>query len=161
MSVLDMKYIPDQLLTRKTRKVESVTPRIHRLVDDMLETMRFNNGIGLAANQVGAMHQVAVIQLDDWYEPVVLINPKLIKREGERYISEQCLSVPGYVGLVRRSEKVRVRATGLDGAEFRIRADGLYAQALEHEIGHLNGSVYIDHLVSPDKFYKIAHNDEC
>ena len=156
MTVLGMKFLPDPILRRRTRKVGKVPPRMKQLTDDMVETMRAELGVGLAANQVGSLQRVAVIQLPDWEEALVLINPEIIRREGEREIEEGCLSIPGYRGVVKRSVSVRARAIGLDGKEIRIRADGLLAQALEHETGHLNGSLYIDHLVSPDSFYKIG-----
>ena len=127
-----------------------------QFTDDMIETMHAELGVGLAANQVGSLQRVAVIQLPDWEEALVLINPEIIRREGEREVEEGCLSIPGYRGVVKRSVSVRARAIGLDGKVIRIKADGLLAQALEHETGHLNGSLYIDHLVSPDSFYKIG-----
>ena len=156
MTVLGMKFLPDPILRRRTRKVGKVPPRMKQLTDDMVETMHAQLGVGLAANQVGSLQRVAVIQLPDWEEALVLINPEIIRREGEREIEEGCLSIPGYRGVVKRSVSVRARAIGLDGKEIRIRADGLLAQALEHETGHLNGSLYIDHLVSPESFYKIG-----
>ena len=119
--------------------------------------MHAEQGVGLAANQVGSLQKVAVIQLPDWDEPLVLINPEIVKREGEREVVEGCLSIPGYRGMVKRSEKVRARALGLDGKVIRINAEGLLAQALEHETGHLNGSLYVDHLVSADQLWKLTY----
>ena len=158
MTVLGMKILPDPILRRRTRKVDAnkIPARMKQFTDDMIETMHAELGVGLAANQVGSLQRVAVIQLPDWEEALVLINPEIIRREGEREVEEGCLSIPGYRGVVKRSISVRARAIGLDGKEIRIRADGLLAQALEHETGHLNGSLYIDHLVSPESFYKIG-----
>ena len=99
----------------------------------------------------------AVIQLPEWNEPLVLINPEIIRREGEREVEEGCLSIPGYRGTVKRSERVRARALDLNGKVVRIKADGLLAQALEHETDHLNGVLYIDHLVSRESFWKITY----
>lgn len=90
----------------------------------------------------------------------MLINPEIVEREGEREVVEGCLSIPGYRGMVKRSEKVRARALGLDGKIIRITAEGLLAQALEHETGHLNGSLYVDHLVSADQLWKITHRTD-
>ena len=112
-------------------------------------------GVGLAANQIGSLQKVAVIQTPEMEEALVLINPEIVKQEGEREIEEGCLSIPGYRGLVKRSVSVRARARGLDGKVIRINADELLAQALEHEIDHLNGILYIDRLVSPDDLWKI------
>ena len=156
MAILGMRFLPDPILRRRTRKVDKIPPRMKQFTDDMIETMRKELGVGLAANQVGSLQRVAVIQLPDWEEALVLINPEIVRREGEREVEEGCLSIPGYRGVVKRSVSVRARAIGLDGKTIRIKADGLLAQALEHETGHLNGGLYIDHLVSPDSFYRIG-----
>ena len=122
--------------------------------------MHDQRGVGLAANQVGSLQKVAVIQTPDMEEPMVLINPEIMKTEGERQVEEGCLSIPGYRGMVNRSEKVRAKAMGLDGKIYRVNADELLAQALEHEIDHLNGILYIDHLVDHESLYKITYNPE-
>jgi peptide deformylase len=109
---------------------------------------------------VGALQKVAVIQLPEWEEALVLINPEIVKREDEREIEEGCLSIPGYRGLVKRAVRVRARALGLDGKVIRIKADELLAQALEHEIDHLNGVLYIDRLVSPGSLWKVPQPEE-
>jgi len=109
---------------------------------------------------VGSLQKVAVIQLPDWDEPLVLINPEIVRREGEREIEEGCLSIPGYRGTVKRSEKVRARALDLSGKVIRIKAEGLLAQALEHETDHLNGILYIDRLVSREQLWKITYDPQ-
>ena len=126
----------------------------------MVETMHDEHGVGLAANQVGSLRKVAVIQLPDWEEPLVLINPEIVKREGEQELEEGCLSIPGYRGLVNRSVKVRARALGLDGKVIRLKAEGLLAQVLEHETDHLNGVLYIDRLVSREHLWKVVDQEE-
>ena len=120
----------------------------------MIETMQNAYGVGLAGNQVGVLQRVIVIQLPEDEEPRVFINPQIVRRDGEREVEEGCLSIPGYRGLVKRS--VNVRAKGLDrnGRVVRVNADELLAQALEHEIDHLNGTLYIDHLVDRDQLWK-------
>ena len=160
MSVLSMRILPDPILRRQARKVGKVPASMKKFTDDLIETMHAELGVGLAANQVGSLQKVAVIQLPDWDEPLVLINPEIVKQEGEREVVEGCLSIPGYRGLVKRSVSVRARAIGLDGKVIRIKADGLLAQALEHETGHLQGSLYIDHLVTPDDLWKIPLGEE-
>ena len=160
MAVLRMRFVPDPILRRQAKKIGKVLPRMKKFTDDMIETMRAEMGVGLAANQVGSLQKVAVIQLPDWEEPLILINPEIVRREGEREIEEGCLSIPGYRGMVKRSVSVRARAIGLDGKVIRIKADGLLAQALEHETAHLNGSLYIDHLISPDSLYKVSRLTE-
>ncbi len=160
MTVLRMRLLPDPVLRRKARKVGKVPANMKKFTSDMIETMHAEQGVGLAANQVGSLQKVAVIQLPEWEEAMVLINPEIVKQEGEREVEEGCLSIPGYRGLVKRSEKVRARAIGLDGKVIRIKADDLFAQALEHEIDHLNGILYIERLVSPDSLWKMIHSHE-
>ena len=160
MTVLRLRILPDPILRRQANKIGKIPVRMKKFTADMVETMHAEQGVGLAANQVGSLQKVAVIQLPDWEEPLVLINPEIVKTEGEREVVEGCLSIPGYRGMVKRSEKVRARALGLDGKVIRINAEGLLAQALEHETGHLNGSLYVDHLVSSDQLWKITHRDD-
>jgi len=160
VSVLTMRILPDPILRRQARKVGKVPANMKKFTDDMIETMHAELGVGLAANQIGSLQKVAVIQLPDWEEALVLINPEIVRQEGEREVVEGCLSIPGYRGLVKRSVSVRARAIGLDGKVIRIKADGLLAQALEHETGHLQGSLYIDHLVTPDDLWKIPQGGE-
>ena len=159
MAILDMRLLPDPILRKQAKKVAKVTPQLKKLVENMVETMRDQRGVGLAANQVGSLQKVAVIETPEMEEPMVLINPEIMKAEGERQVEEGCLSVPGYRGLVNRSEKVRVKAMGLDGKIYRLNAEDLLAQALEHEIDHLNGILYIDHLVDHESLYKITYHE--
>ncbi|MCI0848728.1 MAG: peptide deformylase [Chloroflexi bacterium] len=160
MAILDMRLLPDPILRKQAKKVAKVTPQLKKLVENMVETMRDQRGVGLAANQVGSLQKVAVIETPDMEEPMVLINPEIMKTEGDRQVEEGCLSVPGYRGMVNRSEKVRVKAMGLDGKIYRVNADELLAQALEHEIDHLNGILYIDHLVDRDSLYKVTYEPD-
>ena len=154
MSVIPVRIVPDPVLRQRAKRVSAINPSLQRLIEDMIESMHEARGVGLAANQVGVLQRVIVIQLPEDEEPRVFINPQITRREGEREVEEGCLSIPGYRGLVTRS--IRVRAKGLDrrGKLVRVNADELMAQALEHEIDHLNGSLYIDHLVSRDKIWK-------
>ena len=160
MTVLRMRLLPDEILRQQAKKVGKVPASMKKFTENMIETMYAEQGVGLAANQVGSLQKVAVIQLPDWEEPMVLINPEIVKQEGEREVEEGCLSIPGYRGMVRHSEFVRARAIGLDGKVIRIKADDLLAQALEHEIDHLNGVLYIDRLVSLDSLWKITTHAE-
>lgn len=163
MAIMEMRLLPDPILRKKAIKVAKVTLQLKKLVENMVETMRDQRGVGLAANQVGSLQKVAVIETPEMEEPLVLINPEVMKTDGERQVEEGCLSVPGYRGLVNRSETVRIKAMGLDGKIYRLNADELLAQALEHEIDHLNGILYIDHLVDHESLYKISyheHDDE-
>ena len=143
-----MKLVPDPILRQQAKKINPIPQSLGKYTDDMIETMHGERGVGLAANQVGSLRKVAVIQLPEWDEALVLINPEIIRREGEREVEEGCLSIPGYRGTVKRSERVRARALDLNGKVLKIKAEGLLAQALEHETDHLNGYLYIDRLVS-------------
>jgi len=132
---------------------------IKRLIDDMLETMPAVSGVGLAAPQVGVPLRVAVIGIPE-EETIVLINPEIVKRSGERTVLEGCLSIPGYRGEIQRSVSVTVKGRDRQWKEVRLKANELLAQALEHEIDHLNGVLYIDHLDSPDNLYQIEPEEE-
>ncbi len=155
-----MRFLPDPILRRQARNINPIPNNFKKYIDNMIETMREEQGVGLAANQVGSLRKVAVIQLPDWEEAIVLINPEIIRREGEREVEEGCLSIPGYRGTVKRAERVRARALDLHGKVIRIKAEGLLAQALEHETDHLNGYLYIDRLVSRDTLWKVTYNPE-
>jgi peptide deformylase len=160
MSVIPIRTLPDPVLRQKARKVPGVDPSIRKLIANMIDTTYDANGVGLAATQVGVPLRIAVICLpEEDAEEIVLINPEIIKKTGEREIEERCLSVPGYAGTVKRAVNVTAKARDVNFKEIRIKADGLLAQALEHEIDHLQGVIYVDHLVSPDKLVKIAPVD--
>jgi peptide deformylase len=159
MSVLSLRYLPDPVLRRKARRITTVDASIQRLIDEMLETMPAVYGVGLAAPQVGVSLRLAVIGLPD-EDPLVLINPEIARRTGERIVEEGCLSIPGYRGEIKRSVSVSVKARDRHGREFRIKGTELLAHALEHELDHLNGVLYIDHLESPDKLYRIEPEEE-
>ena len=156
MAVHPIVYLPDPVLRRKANRVPGIDASIHTLIKDMIESMYEASGVGLAAPQIGVSLRVIVIGLPD-EEPFALINPEIVKRSGHRLVTEGCLSVPGY----RAEEMPRstmVIAKGLDpnGKEVRIKSrDDLLAQALEHEIDHINGILYIDHLPSLDVLVKI------
>lgn len=153
MSVLPMHIVPDSILREKAKRVGNIGPSTQKLIDDMIETLENAQGVGLAANQVGVLQRVIVIQLPE-EEPRVFVNPELIRQEGEREVGEGCLSIPGYRGLVKRSVDVRVKGLDRKGKSVRVNADGLLAQALEHEIDHLNGVLYIDRLVDSESLWK-------
>ncbi len=154
MAVLPIRTMPDPVLRQKAKRVKTVDASISKLVKNMLETMRAASGVGLAAPQVGVPLRVVVIQVPE-EQPICLINPQIMRKSGERIIEEGCLSIPGYVGQVCRA--VSVTAKGLDakGKEVRVKGTDLLAQALEHEINHLNGVLYIDQLTSPETFRKV------
>ena len=154
MTTLRMRVVPDFILRQKAKRINNITPSLQRLIDNMVETMHDEEGVGLAANQVGVLQRVCVIQLPDDEEPRVFINPEIMRTQGNRKVVEGCLSIPGYRGIVNRSETVRAKGLDRQGKLVRVKAEGLLAQALEHEIDHLNGILYIDHLVHKDQLWK-------
>lgn len=154
MAVLPIRKVPDPVLRQKSKQVRFINGSIQKLVADMIETMHAASGVGLAAPQVGVPLRVAVIGIPE-QEEIVLINPEIVRKKGERLIEEGCLSLPGYIGQVKRAVSVTVKARDLSGKEIRLRAEDLLAQALEHEINHLNGILYFDQLVGMDKPHKL------
>ena len=138
-----MRFLPDPILRTQAKKISKIPSTLPKFTDDMVETMIHEHGVGLAANQVGSLQKVCVIQLPEWEEAIVLINPEITEAEGEVELEEGCLSLPGYRGITLRSEKVKVKALGLDGKAVRIQTEGLFSQALQHEIDHLNGILYL------------------
>jgi peptide deformylase len=144
----------EPILREKTKRVADFDASLHRLLDDLLETMRDAPGIGLAANQVGVPLQVAVIEIDG--KVTELINPKLVRRSGSMVDWEGCLSIPGFVAEVERAEKVTVKARDRHGKEFRVKGDELLGRALQHEIDHLNGVLYIDYLESLEELVRVS-----
>jgi len=155
MAVLSIRNFPDPTLKQKAKRVRTIDSSVKKLISDMIETMHSEPGrVGLAAPQVGISLRVIVIGLPE-AEDIAIVNPEIVRRRGERLINEGCLSVPGYFGQVQRAESVTVKGRDQSGKEIRIKAEGLLAQALEHEIDHINGVLYLDHLESMDKLYKI------
>ena len=156
MAIREIKKFPDPVLRKKTAAVGAIDDDLCRLIDDMVETMHAAPGVGLAANQVGVPLQVAVIDIGDHEEEgkkrplVVLINPEVLSLEGSVVAEEGCLSVPDFSEKVKRAARIKVRAKDRAGKTFELEADGLMAKALQHEIDHLNGILFIDRL-SPIK----------
>lgn len=151
---------PDErrILRAKAKKVSRFDPYLQRLIEDMWETMRAAPGVGLAAPQVGQSIRVLVAEYED--EAVALVNPEIIKRAEESELgTEGCLSIPGYVGDdVPRSLAVTVKARDAKGKEIRVKAEGWYARILQHEIDHLDGVLYTDH-IPPDKVREVTEDD--
>ena len=154
MTIIPICVFPNPILKQKSKRVRSIDSSIKRLIDNMIETMRAAPGVGLAAPQIGTPLRVIVIGLPE-EETIAIINPEVVHCTGERLMNEGCLSVPGYFGEVKRAESITIKGLDQNGKKIRIKADGLLAQALEHEIDHINGTLYIDHLESMDKLHKI------
>ena len=159
MTVRPIVALGNPVLRNRARKVSRFDAAIRALVQDMIATMRDAPGVGLAAPQIGVPLQVAVVEAEK-DELYVLVNPEIVKSEGEHILDEGCLSVPGFWGKVRRAEKVTVKARDVHGKEIRISAaEGLLGQALQHEIDHLNGMVYVDRLDSLDDLQRTSRRE--
>lgn len=154
MAILPIKTLPEPVLRQKAKRVKNIDGSIRKLASDMIETMHAAPGVGLAAPQVGVSLRVVVIGIPE-EEDFVLVNPEIVRRSGERWVTEGCLSVPGYYGEIKRAQRVTAKGRDLDGKEVRIKAEELLAQALEHEVDHLNGMLYIDHVESDDKLHRV------
>ena len=159
MAIRRILTAEEPILRERTKRVSTFDASLHRLLDDMLETMRDAPGVGLAANQVGVPLQVAVIEIED--RITELVNPQIVKGSGEQVDWEGCLSIPGYVAEVTRHDRVTVKARDRHGREFRVRGTELFSRALQHEIDHLNGTLYIDYLETLDELVRVsdAHED--
>jgi len=151
MAIRKIVYLPDPVLRKVAKPVETFDEDLQSLINDMFDTMYDANGVGLAAPQIGISRSISVIDVKgDKSEQIVIINPEIIASEGEEAFKEGCLSVPGSWDKVIRAKKVTVKAQDREGKPFEITADGLLGECLQHEIDHLNGKLFID-LLSPLK----------
>ncbi len=147
MTVLTVLHYPDDRLRTVAKPVAEITPQIRQLVADMLETMYDENGIGLAATQVNVHQRVVVIDIsENRDQPQIFINPEIISKSGDTTYEEGCLSVPQSYANVERAAEVTVKAQNLEGEWFELKADGLLAICLQHELDHLLGKLFIDYL---------------
>jgi peptide deformylase len=149
MATLKILKYGSNILREVAQPVEEVTDDIRQLAENMLETMYTSDGVGLAAPQIGVSKRIIVIDVNPYdpsAEPMALLNPEIVERQGQAEAEEGCLSVPDIRGEVKRAEKVTVEALALDDKSVRIEGEDLLARALQHEIDHLNGILFIDHL---------------
>lgn len=157
MAVRPITTLPADTAVLRTpaRRVRAFDAALRELVADMIDSMHAASGVGIAAPQIGVPLRVVVIGMPG-DRPFAMVNPEVVKRSGERILTEGCLSVPGWRGEVTRSQRVLAKAQDLQGREIRVRAEGdLLAQALEHEIDHINGRVYIDHVPEPELLWPL------
>lgn len=158
MAIRKIVLLGDPILRQKAKRVSRFDKSIQQLIDDMIDTMRDAPGTGLAAPQVGVPLRVAVIEVDE--EITVVCNPEIVETEGEYEPEEGCLSIPGYVANVKRALKVVVKAKNRRGKDIKIKAEDLLAHALQHEIDHLDGILFIDRLPSLDLLRKVPPKKE-
>ena len=143
MAIRKVRVIGDEILGKVCKPVKEMTPRTRELIEDMFETMYEENGVGLAASQVGVLRQIVTIDVEDGNQ-YVLINPEILETSGEQTGYEGCLSVPGKTGIVTRPDHVRVRALNEEMEPYELVGEGLLARAICHECDHLDGIMYVD-----------------
>lgn len=158
MAIRIIREENDEILRKKSREVEVVDDKIAQILDDMVETMHKYNGVGLAGPQIGILKRIVVIDLYDDKGPIKLINPKIIEQKGEQEVDEGCLSFPNKFAKIIRPEKVKIEALNEYGEKIKLKGEGLLAQAIVHEIDHLDGILFVDKIipgtleyVSPDR----------
>lgn len=160
MAIRTVRVMGDRILTKKCRPIEQMNKKIRNLIDDMIETMYEENGVGLAAPQVGILKRLVVIDVGDG--PIVLINPEIIETSGEQTGDEGCLSVPGKAGQVTRPNVVTVRALNENMEPIEVTGEGLLARAICHECDHLDGILYVEHVEGElhDVSYEYEEDEE-
>ncbi|GCE05173.1 peptide deformylase [Dictyobacter aurantiacus] len=158
MAIRKIITTENPILRQKAKKVHRFDPSLQRLVDDMFETMREANGVGLAGPQIAQSIRVFVAEYED--RKVAVFNPEIVKAEGEEKGPEGCLSIPGYIGEnIRRATKVVVKGQDVRGKAIRVNAEGWFARILQHEIDHLDGILFIDRLDSPEDLREVREGD--
>lgn len=147
VAIRTMRLEKDEILRKKSREVDIIDDKIQILIDDMIETMYKYNGVGLSAVQVGVLKRVVVIDIEDGEGARVFINPKIISTKGEHEVEEGCLSFPNEYAKVVRPKELTVEALDRDGKKFKLKAKDLLAQAVAHEVDHLDGIIFIDRMI--------------
>ncbi len=147
MALRTIREAGDEILKKKSREVVKIDERLQLLIDDMIDTMHENNGVGLAAVQVGILKRLIVIDLYDDKGPIVMINPIILKEKGEQEVEEGCLSFPNQFAKIIRPAEVVVEYLDRNGNKIKLKAKELLAQAVSHEVDHLNGEVFIDKII--------------
>ena len=147
MAIRNLRYKGDEILKKKSREIETIDEKLQTLIDDMIETMHKYNGVGLAAVQVGILKRVIVIDIYDDNGPIAMINPVILKTKGKQEVDEGCLSFPNEFAKVIRPTEVTAEYTDRDGKRIKVKAKELLAQAICHELDHLDGVLFIDHMI--------------
>jgi len=149
MALRNLRLEGDEILRKQSREIKNINERIKILADDMIETMKENDGIGLAAPQVGILKRIIVVDIGQG--PLVMVNPDILEKDGEQIITEGCLSVPNKNGNVKRPEKLKVTYTDLEGDKHTIKTEGLLSVVISHEVDHLNGVLFIDKVIEEEE----------
>ena len=160
MAILPILELPNPILRKRAKKVRRIDKSLLKLAYSMIDTLKEASGVGLAANQVGELRRVIVIQLPEEDKVRIYINPEIVQREGEREVEEGCLSIPGYRANIKRSVWVKFRALDHSATVVKLKAEDILSQALEHEVDHLDGILYIDHMESHEKLIPIDKDSD-
>lgn len=167
MALREIITLGDPRLRQRSRSVEKITPEIRTLIQDMVETMHTDRGVGLAAVQVGELQRLVVVEVPEDEEVpgsgelYVVINPEIVKASEETEVgTEGCLSIPGWIGEVERAVQIVVRGQNRQGKTIRIRVAGYLARVFQHEVDHCNGVLYIDRLTAPDRIWPVQEGEE-
>lgn len=155
MAILPILELPHPILRKRARKVREINSSVLRLAYNMVDTLHHSQGVGLAANQIGQLRRIIVVCLPDEETSRIYINPEIVHREGTRQVEEGCLSIPGYRGFIPRSVWIKFSALDDNSKIIKLTTGDLLAQILEHEVDHLNGILYIDHLESHEMLFKL------
>lgn len=147
MAIRIIREDGDEILRKRSREVEIVDDKIRQILEDMIDTMHKSNGVGLAGPQIGLLKRLVVIDLYDDNGPIKLVNPKIIKQEGEQEVEEGCLSFPNQFAKIIRPAKVTIEALNENGEKIKIEGEGLLAQAISHELDHLDGILFVDKII--------------
>tara|TARA_Y100000748_G_C15417070_1_gene457782 strand:+ start:464 stop:1018 length:555 start_codon:yes stop_codon:yes gene_type:complete len=160
MPILPILEIPNPILRKKAKRVRSIDKKMLQVAYSMVDTMDNAGGIGLAANQVGELWRIIVLRMPEEENARIYFNPEVIKTEGSREVEEGCLSLPNYRGIVTRSISIKFQSKDSNDNIVKFKAENLLSQAIEHEVDHLNGILYTDHLVAHSKLYRIEESDD-
>ena len=147
MAIRVVRENGDEILRKKSREVESIDDKIREILDDMVETLHKYNGVGLAGPQIGILKRIIVIDLYDDEGPMKLINPAIVKEKGKQEVEEGCLSFPNQYGRIVRPNKIKIEALSEKGKKIKLDGEGLLAQAIAHEIDHLDGILFVDKII--------------
>ena len=160
MAIRNIRTYGDEILTKRAKEVEEIDERTKELIEDMIETLHKNNGVGLAAPQVGVLKRIIVIDIyEEGTDVFVLINPEIVKTKGQQTVEEGCLSFPNQFAKIVRPAEVTVKALDKDGKKVKLVGKDLLAQAISHEIDHLNGELFIDKII-PGTLETVKPEDE-
>jgi len=159
MAIRIVRENGEEILRKKSREVEVVDDKIREILDDMVETLHSYNGVGLAGPQIGILKRLVVIDLYDDKGPIKLINPRIVKQKGEQEVEEGCLSFPNQFAKIIRPQEVIIEALNENGKKIKLKGEGLLAQAISHELDHLDGILFVDKII-PGTLQYVSPDDD-